>query len=71
MLYARALQGVNMRDLIGNISACASAAPSDGGPAQTGSGGAGDAGAEQKQEVAKEPEPDSGSEDDMGFGLFD
>ncbi|CAK1599856.1 unnamed protein product [Parnassius mnemosyne] len=54
-LFAKALEDVNVRDLITNIGAAASAAA----PA-----------AEPAKEEIKEEEPEE-SDDDMGFGLFD
>merc|ERR1712141_109587 len=65
-LFARALSGVNIKDLITNVGSAAAAAPAAGAPA----GGA----AEEKKEEEKKEEKKEESEesdDDMGFGLFD
>merc|ERR1739841_324433 len=59
-LFAKALQGRNIGDLICNVGSAAAA----GGDA------AAAAPAEEKKEEKKE-ESESGSDDDMGFGLFD
>ena len=68
-LFAKALQGRNIGDLICNVGS----APAAGGGAPAAAAG-GDAAAaapaEEKKEEKKE-ESESGSDDDMGFGLFD
>ncbi|KAK6456119.1 60S ribosomal protein rpla1 [Scheffersomyces xylosifermentans] len=63
-LFAKALDGQNLKDLFFNISA----APASGAaPAAAAAGGAAaEEAAEEKEEEAKEE-----SDDDMGFGLFD
>merc|ERR1711881_371513 len=58
-LFAKALQGRNIGDLICNV-----------GSAPAGGAGAPDA-AEEKKEEKKASSDESGSDDDMGFGLFD
>ena len=68
-LFAKALQGRNIGDLICNVGS----APAAGGcapAAATGGDAAAAAPAEEKKEEKKE-ESESGSDDDMGFGLFD
>merc|ERR1712230_110286 len=60
-LFAKALQGRNIGDLICNVGS----APAAGGGAPAAA-----APAEEKKEEKKE-ESESGSDDDMGFGLFD
>ena len=69
-LFAKALQGRNIGDLICNVGA----APAAGGGAAAGaaadSAGAG-AVEEKKEEKKEESDSGSGSDDDMGFGLFD
>merc|ERR1711922_95657 len=66
-LFAKALQGRNIGDLICNVgSAAAGGAPA----AAAGGDAAAAAPAEEKKEEKKE-ESESGSDDDMGFGLFD
>merc|ERR1712133_222378 len=68
-LFAKALQGRNIGDLICNVGS----APAAGGAAPAAAAAAsGDApAAEEKKEEAKKEESESGSDDDMGFGLFD
>nr|CAD35493.1 acidic ribosomal protein P1 [Bombyx mori] len=67
-LFAKALEGINVRDLITNIGSRVGAAPTAGGvPAAAAAAGAP---AEEKKEDKKEEEPEE-SDDDMGFGLFD
>nr|PIM05258.1 ribosomal protein RPP1 [Toxoplasma gondii COUG] len=63
-LFARALQGQNIADLISNAGACAAAAPVAAAPVAGGDAGA----APAKEEKKEEPEEE---EDDMGFSLFD
>lgn len=64
-LFAKALEGRNISELIANVgSAAAAPAPAAGGAA------AAAAPAEEKKEEKKE-EPEEESDDDMGFGLFD
>lgn len=67
-LFAKALEGVNVRDLITNIGSGVGAAPAAGGA--VGAPAAAPAAAEAKEEKKKEEEPEE-SDDDMGFGLFD
>merc|ERR1712241_21888 len=68
-LFAKALQGRNIGDLICNVGS----APAAGGAAAPAAGGgdAGAAAAEEKKEEKKAESEESGSDDDMGFGLFD
>ena len=68
-LFAKALQGRNIGDLICNVGA----APAAGGAAAASGGDSGDAAAveEKKEEKKEESDSGSGSDDDMGFGLFD
>ena len=68
-LYAKALEGVNVKDLISNISSgvgtgggAAPAAAASGAPA---------AAAPAKEEKKKEEVKEESEEEDMGFGLFD
>ncbi|TKR93421.1 hypothetical protein L596_007882 [Steinernema carpocapsae] len=66
-LFAKALEGVDVKELITNISSgvgaapAAAAAPAAGAPAAAAAPAA-----EKKKEEVKEE-----SDDDMGFGLFD
>lgn len=64
-LFAKALEGVNVKDLITNIGSGVGAAPAGGAPA--GAPAAAPAAAEKKEEKKKEEEPEE-SDDDMGFG---
>ncbi|KAM7218728.1 60s Acidic ribosomal domain containing protein [Rhypophila decipiens] len=66
-LFAKALEGKELKDLLTNVGSGggAAAAPAAGGAA---AGGA--AAAEEAKEEAKEEEKEE-SDDDMGFGLFD
>merc|ERR1711974_284719 len=64
-LFAKALQGRNIGDLICNVGS----APAAGGAAPSAAAG-GDA-APAAEEEKKEEQSESGSDDDMGFGLFD
>ncbi|KAG7664260.1 uncharacterized protein J8A68_002230 [[Candida] subhashii] len=62
-LFAKALEGKDLKEFFFNFSSApAAAAPAAGAAA----GGAEEAAAEEKEEEAKEE-----SDDDMGFGLFD
>ncbi|XP_059049119.1 large ribosomal subunit protein P1 [Achroia grisella] len=65
-LFAKALEGVNVRDLITNIGSGVGAAPAAGAPSAAAAAPAAEAAKEEK----KEEEPEE-SDDDMGFGLFD
>nr|AEL28832.1 ribosomal protein P1 [Heliconius melpomene cythera] len=67
-LFAKALEGVNVRDLITNIGSGVGAAPAGGAPAAAAAAAA--PAAEAAKEEKKEEEPEE-SDDDMGFGLFD
>ncbi|KAJ4423684.1 60S acidic ribosomal protein P1 [Gnomoniopsis sp. IMI 355080] len=64
-LFAKALEGKDVKDLLTNVGSGGGAAPAAGGAA---AGGA--APAEEAKEEAKEEEKEE-SDDDMGFGLFD
>nr|AAV91405.1 ribosomal protein 7 [Lonomia obliqua] len=66
-LFAKALEGINVRDLITNIGSGVGAAPAAGAPAAA---AASAAPAAEAKEEKKEEEPEE-SDDDMGFGLFD
>ena len=66
-LFAKALEGINVKDLITNIgSGAGAAAPAGAAPA----GEAAPAAEAKKEEKKKEEEPEE-SDDDMGFALFD
>ena len=62
-LYAKALEGQDIKDLIFNVGAAAG--PAAAGSATAAAGGA----AEEVQEEAKAEEKEE-SDDDMGFGKF-
>lgn len=68
-LFAKALEGVNIKDLITNIGSGVGAAPGGGGAAPAAAAAAAPAAA-AKEEKKKESEPEE-SDDDMGLGLFD
>jgi large subunit ribosomal protein LP1 len=65
-LFAKALEGQDIKALLTNFSA--GAASSGAAPAAAASGAAG---AEAEAEEEKEEEAKEESDDDMGFGLFD
>ncbi|KAI8125684.1 60S acidic ribosomal protein P1 [Lucilia cuprina] len=68
-LFAKALEGINVKDLITNIgSGVGAGAPA--GAAAAGGDAAPAAGEAKKEEKKKEEEPEE-SDDDMGFALFD
>nr|POF10123.1 60s acidic ribosomal protein p1 [Quercus suber] len=68
-LFAKALEGKDVKDLLLNVGSGggAAAAPAAGGAAAAGgdAGGAAEAAEEKKEEEKEE------SDEDMGFGLFD
>merc|ERR1712006_37658 len=66
-LFAKALQGRNIGDLICNVGS----APSAGGAAPAAAAGDAAPAAEEEKKEEKKEESESGSDDDMGFGLFD
>merc|ERR1711928_5260 len=65
-LFAKALEGVDVKALITNDGSGAGAAPAGGAPAAASSGAP--AAVEKKEEKKEESEEE---DDDMGFGLFD
>merc|ERR1712179_659407 len=64
-LFARALEGVNVKELITNVGSSAGSAPAAGGAAP-----AADAGAAKPEAKEEKKEESEESDDDMGFGLF-
>jgi large subunit ribosomal protein LP1 len=64
-LYAKALEGQDLKELVFNVGA-----PAAGGAAVAGGAAAGGAAEEAKEEEKKEEEKEE-SDEDMGFGLFD
>lgn len=69
-LFAKALEGINVKDLITNIGSGVGAAPSAAGAIAAGSSDAAPAAECKKEEKKKEPESEE-SDDDMGFALFE
>ncbi|VEN49409.1 unnamed protein product [Callosobruchus maculatus] len=67
-LFAKALEGVNVKELITRIGSGVGAAPAGGAAAAPAAAEA--AVAPAKEEKKKEEEPEE-SDDDMGLGLFD
>ena len=67
-LFAKALEGVNVKELITNIGSGVGAAPATGAPTAAAPTSA--EAAPAKEEKKKE-ESEEESDDDMGFGLFD
>ncbi|CAD5205498.1 unnamed protein product [Bursaphelenchus okinawaensis] len=67
-LYAKALEGVDVNELISNISSGAGSAPAAAAPA---AGGAAPAEEKKDEGKKKKEEAKEESDDDMGFGLFD
>ncbi|KAL1918745.1 ribosomal protein P1 [Calcarisporiella thermophila] len=67
-IFAKALEGKDVKDLITSIGSGA-AAPAVGGAAAGGAAGGDAAAAEEKKEEKKEEEEEE--DEDMGFGLFD
>ncbi|KIL96612.1 hypothetical protein FAVG1_01356 [Fusarium avenaceum] len=63
-IFAKALEGKDVKDLLVNVGSGGGAAPAAGGAA------AGGAAEEAAPEEAKEEEKEE-SDEDMGFGLFD
>jgi len=66
-LFAKALTGVNVKDLITKVGSAAAAAPAAAAAAAP---AAAEKKAEKKVEKKEEPEEEE-EEGDMGFGLFD
>ncbi|KAI8034964.1 60S acidic ribosomal protein P1 [Drosophila gunungcola] len=66
-LFAKALEGINVKDLITNIGSGVGAAPAGGAAPAAAAAPA----AESKKEEKKVEESDQSEDDDMGFGLFD
>ncbi|KAK6201702.1 60S acidic ribosomal protein P1-A [Scheffersomyces amazonensis] len=65
-IFAKALEGQNLKDLFFNISAAPAAGVATGAAAGGAAAGSAEAAEEEVVEEAKEE-----SDDDMGFGLFD
>ncbi|MFH4978569.1 hypothetical protein AB6A40_005278 [Gnathostoma spinigerum] len=72
-LFAKALDGVDVKKLITDISGgigVGAAPAASGAPAPAGGGAAAPA-AEEKKEEPKKEEKEEESDEDLGFGLFD
>ncbi|PAA60096.1 hypothetical protein BOX15_Mlig018849g2, partial [Macrostomum lignano] len=65
-MFARALSGVKVKDLLSNVGSSVGSAPAAGAAAPVAAAAA----VEPAASKAKEPEPESESDDDMGFDLF-
>ncbi|KAK6205300.1 60S acidic ribosomal protein type P1-B [Scheffersomyces amazonensis] len=65
-IYAKALEGKNLKELLFSFAASAPAAASGAAASGAATGSASEAAAEEEAEEEKEE-----SDDDMGFGLFD
>uniref|UniRef100_A0A0V0G4T8 Large ribosomal subunit protein P1 n=1 Tax=Triatoma dimidiata TaxID=72491 RepID=A0A0V0G4T8_TRIDM len=72
-LFAKALEGINVKELITNIGSGVGAAPAAGSApaAAPADAAAAPAGGDKKKEEKKKVESEPESDDDMGFGLFD
>ncbi|KAF2692202.1 ribosomal protein 60S [Lentithecium fluviatile CBS 122367] len=66
-LFAKALEGKDVKDLLLNVGSGGGAAPAAGGAGGAAAGG--EAAAEEKAEEKEEEKEES--DEDMGFGLFD
>ncbi|KAL4975704.1 60s acidic ribosomal protein-domain-containing protein [Aspergillus desertorum] len=64
-IFAKALEGKDIKDLLTNVGSAGAAAPAAGGAAPAAGGDAAAPAAEEKEEEKEE------SDEDMGFGLFD
>ncbi|CAG0914116.1 unnamed protein product [Notodromas monacha] len=69
-LFAKALEGVDVKSLLSNVGAGVGAAPAASPSVAAPVSGGGDA-KPAAEEKAKKEEPAEESDDDMGFGLFD
>lgn len=65
-LFAKALEGISIRDLITNVGSGVGAAPAGAAPAAAAA--AAPAAAAEKKEEKKKVESEPESDDDMGFG---
>ncbi|KAJ5760188.1 60S acidic ribosomal protein P1 [Penicillium odoratum] len=64
-IFAKALEGKDIKDMLTNVGSAGAAAPAAGAAAAGGAAAPAEAAAEEKVEEKEE------SDDDMGFGLFD
>ncbi|XP_033340657.1 ribosomal protein LP1 [Megalopta genalis] len=67
-LFAKALEGVNVKEMLANVGSGVGAAPA---AAPVGAAAPAAAEAAPAKEEKKKEEPEEESDDDMGFGLFD
>ncbi|KAK6192850.1 hypothetical protein SNE40_004250 [Patella caerulea] len=65
------LKGKKLEDLIAEGQKKLASVPSGGGGAAAPAAGAAAPEAAKEEKAAKKPEPESESDEDMGFGLFD
>ncbi|VDK88910.1 unnamed protein product [Litomosoides sigmodontis] len=70
-LFAKALEGVDVKSLITNISSGVGGAAAGVPSPSTGAAAAAPTAAAEEQKEEKKEEPKEESDDDMGFGLFD
>ncbi|XP_054261894.1 60S acidic ribosomal protein P1-like [Macrosteles quadrilineatus] len=70
-LFAKALEGINPKELITNVGSGVGAGPPVAGGAAPVVAEAAAAPAAEKKEEKKKEESENESDDDMGFGLFD
>eukprot|EP00745_Piridium_sociabile_P000711 TRINITY_DN1043_c2_g1_i2.p3 TRINITY_DN1043_c2_g1~~TRINITY_DN1043_c2_g1_i2.p3 ORF type:complete len:114 (-),score=41.38 TRINITY_DN1043_c2_g1_i2:107-448(-) len=68
-LFAKALEGISIKELVSNVGSSAGAAPASAAAAGDAAGGAAAPVEEKKKEEKKEESEES--DEDMGFGLFD
>lgn len=66
-MFAKALEGRNIADLLCSVGTPGGGAPATGGTAEAGGDAAADAPEEKKEEKKEESDE---SDDDMGFGKF-
>jgi len=64
---AKAVNGIDVKAIVGNVGVGSGSAPAAGGAAAAG----GEAAAAEEKEEEKKEESEEESDDDMGFGLFD
>ncbi|KAK5069592.1 60S acidic ribosomal protein P1 [Lithohypha guttulata] len=69
-LFAKALEGKDVKDMLLNVGSGGGAAPA-AGAASGGAAAGGAAAADEPKEEEKKEEEKEESDEDMGFGLFD
>jgi len=70
-LFAKALTGVNIKDLVTKVGSSAAAAPAPAAAAAAAAPAAAEKKADKKEEKKKEEPEEPEEDEDMGFGLFD